>query len=119
VTEGRRRVIRKLVAVVVVLTCLAGLAASAVAGTKTVDITDFAFGPARMTIRHGTRVTWYWNNTQAPHNVTSYKTPSGVHSVHSGTFTGYHTFGHTFRRKGTYRFLCSVHSEMRMRITVR
>ena len=111
---------RKIIPGAIALACAAALAAPALAATKTVEIKDFSFGPSRMTINSGTTVVWHWDNTEAPHNVTSYVTPKGAHSFRSGTFSGERTYRHRFSRRGTFRFVCSIHpSTMRMRITVR
>jgi plastocyanin len=111
---------RKLFAAVLTLACAAAMAAPALAGTKTVTVKDFAFGPKRLTIRHGTTVVWKWDrNNFAGHNVTTKKVPHGAKQFHSLLRVSSYTYKKRFTVKGTYLLHCTIHDEMQERITVR
>ena len=92
------------------------LPASALAATtKTVSVKDDFFKAKSVTISKGSKVKWVWRG-KAPHNVTVAKGPVKFRSSTktSGTYT------RTFKKKGTYRILCSIHApDMKMTVTVR
>jgi plastocyanin len=76
-----------------------------------VEIADFAFGPAEVTIAAGGTVTWT-NTDNQPHTATS-----------SGTFdTGSIAAGDsatvTFDEPGTFTYVCSFHPFMTATVTV-
>lgn len=88
---------------------------SLAAGTKTVAVKDDVFAPKRLTISKGTRVVWVWKG-RAQHNVSVIKGPE---KFRAGTRKK-GRYGHTFKKRGTYRLLCTIHApDMKMSITVR
>ncbi len=86
---------------------------SVASGPETlVEIKDFAFSPADLTIRAGTKVTWV-NRDAAPHNaVADGKTWSTevLTKNSSGTVT--------FESPGVYTYHCSIHPYMKAVLTV-
>ena len=112
---------RKLL-IAVLVTALAGvLAASALAAGRTVKVGDYFFvreGAENPTVRvsKGTKVTFKWVGG-VPHNVVA---TSGPESFGSKTKARGYRFRHTFRKRGTYQLVCTVHpSLMRMKVRVR
>ena len=106
------------------LAILAGGVATAptLAATSTepeIEGEDFAFAPARLAVRHGALVV-FKNRDRAPHNITSFAQRRGAPLFHSRTvgFRGRTTFRAPAAR-GTYRFFCSVHPNMRGTLIVR
>jgi plastocyanin len=83
-------------------------------GGNTVAIKNFAFAPAALTVRTGTRVTWTNQDSDA-HTVTS--TGSGGPLSSPAMDTG-GTFSFTFTKAGTYRYLCTIHPFMTATVTV-
>jgi plastocyanin len=78
-----------------------------------VDIKDFTYGPSKLTVPAGTRVTWT-NHDEEPHTITSA----------TGTFTSTglsheETFSQTFTRPGTYAYFCALHPQMKATVIVR
>jgi plastocyanin len=73
---------------------------SATAGPK-VDISNFSFNPATLTVRVGDTVTWT-NNDSATHTVTF-----NIASLAPGA-----SFSHTFSTAGTYPYRCTIHPNM-------
>ncbi|HET6912145.1 MAG TPA: cupredoxin domain-containing protein [Rhodanobacteraceae bacterium] len=72
-----------------------------------VEIRNFQFMPARLTVPVGAQVTWT-NKDEEPHVVVS---AGGQFPQSPGLDTGdsYHT---TFARPGTYTYFCSIHPQM-------
>lgn len=97
------------------MTAPAGPAADAPApaGPNAVNITNFAFAPATLTIPVGTTVTWT-NQDEEPHTVVS-NDGSTFHSPGMGT-NGTYTF--TFTTAGTFDYVCSIHPFMHGSVVV-
>jgi plastocyanin len=77
-----------------------------------VDIVDFAFEPATLTVPAGATVVWT-NRGDAPHTVTD-----GEGRFDSGALEPGDEFSVTFADPGTYRYACSFHPEMQATIVV-
>lgn len=77
----------------------------AASGT-TVDIKNFAFNPATITISKGQTVTWT-NMDSAPHTVTSTTGVFDSKSIEPGQ-----TFSYTFNDAGTFEYSCTNHPSM-------
>jgi len=81
-------------------------------GQVTVEIRDFQFFPAKLTVNAGTQVTWI-NRDAVLHDATSqdgWKTPT-LHESQSASLP--------FDARGTFRYICSIHPNMKGTITVR
>ena len=63
---------------------------------------SYAFKPHKVTIKKGQSVTWSWNS-DAPHNVTFGK------KKHSETAMKVKSYKLTFKKKGTFSYMCTVH----------
>ncbi len=87
--------------------------AAAPARAQAVQIHNFAFAPAVLTVAPGTTVTWT-NADEDPHTVTA--TGKAFHSAALDT-GGHYSF--TFTRPGDYAYFCSLHPHMIGRIVVR
>jgi len=83
--------------------------------SRTVQIKDIDFHPARLVVHRGDRVTWRFLDEEVSHNVTSVAKPRFRSS--GSRMTG--TYSVRFTRKGTYRYVCTIHANMRGRIVVR
>lgn len=100
----KQRTAGALVATAAVALALSGPAGAA---TPTVSISgdaigDYAFAPRKVEIAKGSAVKWAWESN-APHNVTFTKL-----SAHSKTESA-GTFQHRFGKKGTYKYVCTIH----------
>ena len=92
---------------------LAGETAVKVAASPaTVNIDNFAFAPATLTVTAGTTVTWK-NEDDSPHRI----------GDKDGTFKSAaldtdDTFSHTFAAAGEYPYICTIHPYMVGKIIV-
>jgi plastocyanin len=90
---------------------------TAVAGTAEIDIKNFAFEPANLTVAAGTKVTWV-NQDEEPHNIVSLDGQQ-PHLFRSEALDGGgDSFSFVFDKPGSYRYICSVHPHMQGTITV-
>ncbi len=71
-------------------------------------IQGFAFSPAALTVSKGTTVTWT-NKDSAAHTVTTTEPGEGFNS---GNMANGATMSYTFNNPGTFKYRCSLHSNM-------
>ena len=81
-------------------------------GTQ-VSMKDIKFNPGTVTIKAGGKVTWT-NDDSVGHDVTADDFESGS----PGGIEGGSTFSHTFKKPGTYAYVCSVHPGMKGTVKV-
>lgn len=82
------------------------------AKSATVNIDNFAFTPAVLTIAAGTTVTWT-NRDDIPHTVTEKNL-----AFRSKAFDSGEQFSHTFDQPGEIDYFCSLHPHMTGKIVV-
>jgi plastocyanin len=87
-------------------------APAAPANGNQVNIDDFAFVPATLTVSAGSTVTWT-NRDEEPHTVAA--SDGSFHSPGMGTGA---TFSHTFLTAGTFDYVCSIHPMMHGTVVV-
>ena len=75
-----------------------------------INIQNFAFSPATLTIKKGEAVTWT-NNDSAPHQIKSA-------TVNSELMSKGQTFSFTFNDTGTFDYICAPHPSMKGKIIV-
>ena len=95
------------------LTAAGETAVKAAASTATVQIDNFTFTPATLTVAAGTTVTWK-NEDDSPHRI----------GDKDGTFKSAaldtdDTFSHTFATPGVYPYICTIHPYMARKIVVK
>lgn len=88
----------------------AGVAVPALGAGKTVKVADDKFVAKTIRISKGTTVTWKWVGKN-PHNVT------GAGGLHSPTIVN-GSYKHKFRKRGTFRYRCTIHSGMTGKVVV-
>jgi plastocyanin len=81
-------------------------------GTQ-VSMKDIKFNPGTVTIKAGGKVTWT-NDDSVGHDVTADDFESGS----PGGIDGGSTYSHTFKKPGTYDYVCSVHPGMKGTVKV-
>ena len=94
---------RKLITLMVVAALAVGLTVSATvafAATKKVGVKGLKFTPKTLKVKRGTTVRWSWSGS-VPHNVSG----KGFKSKTAGKVT----FSKKFTKKGTYRYVCTLH----------
>ena len=101
-------------AAVLISQCFAINTAMAAEASKTaqVNISDFEYSPATVTIPVGGTVTWT-NHDTASHTVTS-----NDKIIQSNTLAPGASYSHTFTKIGTYNYFCSIHPTMKGEIIV-
>ena len=95
------------------LTAAGAAAVTAAATPATVQIDNFAFAPAALTVTAGTTVTWK-NEDDSPHRI----------GDKNGTFKSAaldtdDTFSNTFAAPGEYPYICTIHPYMVGKIIVK
>lgn len=112
-----RRIVPILVASAA-LAALLSLSGIAAAAPTTVKLGDNFFAPAKKTVRKGTKVRFKWIGDN-PHNVTKRRGPGRRFASRTTSARGVN-FAKRFKKRGTYRLICTVHpEEMRLKLTVR
>ena len=91
-------------------TTAAVIAVPAFAATAHVKVADDVFKGKSVTIRKGSSVKWTWVGNN-PHNV-KFKGFTSKTMV-NGTYT------HRFRKTGTFRYRCTIHSGMTGKVVVK
>jgi plastocyanin len=110
---------------IVVLTGAALLcAAPAQAATpkKTIRIGDNYYLPDAVKVARGTIVTWKWpgfDEAGDVHDVKLKSGPRGVKKLHSQPAATDYSFKRKLKLPGKYKFVCTLHEEMRMTIRVK
>jgi plastocyanin len=90
-----------------------GPAVTTAATPATVQIENFAFAPATLTVSAGTTVTWK-NEDDSPHRIGD---QNGT--FRSGALDTDDTFSHTFAAPGEFPYICTLHPYMVGKIVVK
>ncbi|MGX9673230.1 cupredoxin domain-containing protein [Mycobacterium sp. HM-7] len=90
-----------------------GHPAPAPAGPNAVNIDNFAFAPAELTVPAGTTVTWT-NHDEDPHNVVAEGGQFRSPTMGSGA-----TFSYVFATPGTFTYVCGIHPFMHGTVVVK
>jgi plastocyanin len=113
---GVDRDVRRSSPILLTAALVAALATSAgAASTRTVVLKDIDFSPSVVTIARGGSVRWSWKDPEVSHNVTS----RGRTRFRSSDTRLKGTYTVRFSRKGTYRYVCTIHPNMVGRVVVR
>jgi plastocyanin len=100
---------KKLISSLPIAAVVLAVAAPALAANKTVKVADDVFRARTVTINKGNTVTWKWVGDH-PHNV-KFKTFKSKVQVNG-------TFRHRFTRRGTFRYVCTIHTDMKGKVIV-
>ena len=86
-------------------------------GRKTVAIEDFKFMPERIEVKAGTTVTWT-NRDSAPHTATA-ADDAQRELLDTKVIKQDKSASVTFKKPGTYSYICDLHPFMKATVTVR
>jgi plastocyanin len=88
--------------------------------TKSVSVEDDFFSPKARSISRGDKVVWRWKGSN-PHNVRFRSAPSGAKRPKGSSTKSSGRFARSFSRRGTYRYVCTIHEDsgMKGRVVVR
>ena len=87
--------------------------------TKTVSVGNNFFSPKRTSVSSGTTVRWRWRRGANTHNVKLSRGPRGTKGFKSKTRDAPYSYTRRLVRRGRYTLVCTLHSGMTQRITVR
>ena len=82
--------------------------------SKTVSVKNNSFSPKTVNVKKGGKVVWKWTQGGVPHNVTP---ANGSPGSKTSSKKGY-TFTKAFPKAGTFRYVCTIHSSMKMTVKV-
>lgn len=85
---------------------------SAPVSANSVNLANFAFSPATITVKVGTTVTWT-NKDGTTHTVTS-----DTATFDSGNLAANEKYSYTFSTAGTYPYHCTIHPYMKGTVIV-
>jgi len=112
--------VRRTFAIVAALAATGILAiASGASGraSKTIEVGDNFFGPAKTKIKKDDRLKFNWVGVEE-HDVARAKGPGKF--FESGPITGSGVqYSHKFTKKGDYTVICTLHQEMKMKVEVK
>ncbi len=115
--------IRALTAVAAIATVLALALGPAAQGrhqaTRTVSVGNDFFSPKRLSVSSGTTVRWRWRSSANTHNVKLSRGPRGTRGFKSKTRDAPYSYTRRLVRRGGYTLVCTIHSGMTQKITVR
>jgi plastocyanin len=89
---------------------------------KTVDVVDNFYTPRKLTVNLKSRINWVWTDESADvHDVKLISAPKGFKKFQTEPGSAGYTYSKTLTKPGVYKFICTLHEEdnMRMTITVR
>lgn len=88
---------------------------------RTVEVGDYYFAPAKMTVRRNTVIVWKWPAGGGDgHDVYLKKGPRGVKRFRSEVLFADATYRKKLTKRGRYRIICTLHeNSMRLTITVK
>jgi plastocyanin len=117
---------RRIVTGAVAAAALAGGVTGAHAATskpkpKTVKVFDNYYGPAKLTVKPGTKVTWKWpSDIGDSHDVKTRSVPKGAKKFQSPPYAAQAKWSQVFKKPGKYKLYCTFHeTEMTMTIIVK
>jgi plastocyanin len=82
--------------------------------SKTVAVKNNSFSPTSVSIKKGDKVVWKWTQGGVPHNVTPANGNPGSTTSSKKGFT----FTKTFAKAGTFKYVCTIHSNMKITVKV-
>jgi plastocyanin len=106
--------VKKLLSLAFAAALLALFAVPALARTRGAGVKDDFYTPHSISIAKNSTVRWHWLGS-GRHNVVLARGPgAGFRS----SIKRHGFFSHKFTRRGTYKIVCTVHSDMRMTVHV-
>jgi plastocyanin len=89
---------------------------------KRVEVVDNYYSPRKLTVNLKSRINWVWTDGSADvHDVKLISAPKGFKKFQTEPGSAGYTYSKTLTKPGVYKFICTLHEEdnMRMTITVR
>ena len=89
---------------------------------KRIEVVDNFYSPRKLTVNLKSRINWVWTDESADvHDVKLISAPKGFKKFQTEPGSAGYTYSKTLTKPGVYKFICTLHEEdnMRMTITVR
>jgi len=88
--------------------------------SKKVKVADNFYSPKQLTVPENTTIVWKWSRLNGEtHDVFAAAKPKGVKRIWSVPAATHYTFKRKLKKAGKYRFICTFHEDMAMRVTVK
>lgn len=91
-----------------------GAGAQSSAEVARVSVKDDVFSPKVARVDVGGKVIWRWKGSN-DHNVRFRSAPKGAKRPSGSSLKGIGRFSRTFNKRGTYRYVCTLHEESGMK----
>ena len=86
---------------------------------KKIEVADNFYSPKKLTVNLKSRITWVWTDESADvHDVKLVSGPSGFKKFQTEPASAGYTYAKTLTKPGTYKFICTLHEEDNMRMTI-
>jgi plastocyanin len=86
---------------------------------KKIEVADNFYNPKKLTVNLRSRITWVWTDESADvHDVKLVSGPKGFKKFQTEPGSAGFTYSKTLTKPGTYRFICTLHEEDNMRMTI-
>jgi len=86
---------------------------------KRVEVVDNFYSPKKLTVNLKSRINWVWTDESADvHDVKLISGPKGFKKFQTEPGSAGFTYSKTLTKPGTYKFLCTLHEEDNMRMTI-
>jgi plastocyanin len=86
---------------------------------RTVEVADNFYSPKKLTVNLKSRITWVWTDESADvHDVKLVSAPKGFKKFQTEPASAGYTYAKTLTKPGTYKFICTLHEEDNMRMTI-
>ena len=86
---------------------------------KRVEVVDNFYSPRKLTVNLKSRINWVWTDESADvHDVKLVSGPKGFKKFQTEPGSAGFTYSKTLTKPGTYKFICTLHEEDNMRMTI-
>ena len=86
---------------------------------KKIEVADNFYNPKKLTVNLGSKITWVWSDESADvHDVKLISAPKGFKKFQTEPASAGFTYSKTLTKPGTYKFICTLHVEDNMRLTI-
>jgi plastocyanin len=86
---------------------------------KKIEVADNFYNPKKLTVNLKSRITWVWTEEAADvHDVKLVSAPKGFKKFQTEPASAGYVYSKTLTKPGTYKFICTLHEEDNMRMTI-
>ena len=86
---------------------------------KRVEVVDNYYSPHKLTANLKSRINWVWTDGSADvHDVKLVSAPKGFKKFQTEPGSAGFTYSKTLTKRGVYKFICTLHEEDNMRMTI-